>query len=830
MTAVASNRANELPIKSAIAIAVSMAVGGHAEQAHAQDDDTAYVGIEEIIVTARKREQSLQDVSASIQAISGESLKRQGILNMEDAIRVLPSVSHVGGTAGANKIVFRGVSDNPASFIAASSAALYMDEQPLTQFSINPEPRMIDIERIEALAGPQGTLYGDSSQSGTLRIITNKPDPTGFYSNVSAMARGGDMSSASHEISGVLNLPLVEDKFAIRLVGFSARDGGFVDNVLGVSPMRGTKTNANVVQKDINFVDHLGGRIAAKWFVNDDWSVTAMYINQSTEANGRNDYDPTVGDLQTTKFYEDTRDDKWSQFAITLDGKFGNMEFISVTSYFDRDIDYVYGRTEYMSYFTYNFCPQYATYCWSGTAGAENHVDGNIAVIPGVGLEFFSALPNNQDSVGFNTLVQENERFTQEFRLTSTGEKYRLVLGAFYENKTEHWEYRAVTEEFLTSLSYYYWLYFADTAGTTYIASGVDPSWWLSGDDTEWDQWAVFGNFSYDFSDAFTAELGLRYFDQEMDRLYFVDKPFVIADSWPDFTNPQGGNSDVVTKLTLTYRFDDDKLLYALYSEGFRAGGANRNRVPQEFTILPLAYEPDKLVNLEAGIKSRWMDGRVQVNATVFFGEWKNYQIETIDPSGVACVPPATKATDPCGQNFQVMVANVGDAEQTGVELALRAAPSDRLDLGLNLTWVDAKTSQEFEVTTIVPKGTKLPNVPELKYNLWAEYTWPAAGSDMYVRGSYSWQDESRNQLEDFVGEFKVSNLATYIQPSFGIADLRVGIRNDEWTLEGFVSNLTDERAVLFDDPYFMDSYWGSRRVTTNRPREFGVRISYSWY
>ena len=840
MTAVASNRANELPIKSAIAIAVSMAVGGHAEQAQAQDDDTASVGIDEIVVTARKREQNLQDVSASIQAISGESLKRQGILNMEDAIRVLPSVSHIGGTAGANKIVFRGVSDNPASFIAASSAALYMDEQPLTQFSINPEPRMIDIERIEALAGPQGTLYGDSSQSGTLRIITNKPDPTAFYSNVSAMARAGDMSSASHEISGVLNLPLVEDKFAIRLVGFSARDGGFVDNVLGTSPMsspiRGTKTNANMVQKDINKVDHLGGRISAKWFVNDDWSVTGMYIYQSTEANGRNDYDPTVGDLQTTKFFEDTRDDKWSQFAITLDGRFGDMEFISVTSYFDRDIDYVYERTEYMAYFTYNFCPTYATYCWSGTVGAETHIgdEGNIVFDPGVGLIFNSAIPNNQNSVGFNTLVQQNERFTQEFRLTSTGERYRMVLGAFYEYKTEHWEYRAVTEEFLTSLAYYYWLSLENTTmGVTfYEASGVDPSWWLSVDDTDWDQWAVFGNFSYDFSDQFSSELGLRYFDQEMDRTYFVDKPFITHLDFPDITNPKGGASDVVTKLTLTYRFDDDKLLYALYSAGFRPGGANRNRVPAEFTFFPVAYEPDKLVNLEAGIKSRWMDGRVQVNATVFFGEWENYQIETIDPSGQPCGPGESKFTDPCGQAFQVMVANVGDAEQTGIELDLRAAPSDRLDLGLNLTWVDAKTSQEFVVSTIVPKGTKLPNVPELKYNLWAEYTWPAAGSDMYVRGSYSWQDESRNQLEEFVGGIKVpgGNLATYIQPSFGIADLRVGIRNDEWTLEGFVSNLTDERAVLFNDPYFMDSYWGSLRVITNRPREFGVRFSYSWY
>nr|MDJ0748341.1 TonB-dependent receptor plug domain-containing protein [Woeseiaceae bacterium] len=181
-----------IPVKSALAVAVSMAVGGYADDAQAQDDGASGGGIEEITVTARKREESLQDVSASIQALTGDDLKRQGLLNIEDVIRKLPSVNHIGGTAGANKIIFRGVSDNPGAFIAASSAALYIDEQPLTQFSINPEPRMVDIERVEALAGPQGTLYGDSSQSGTMRIITNKPDPTAFSAFTDVMFRQGD--------------------------------------------------------------------------------------------------------------------------------------------------------------------------------------------------------------------------------------------------------------------------------------------------------------------------------------------------------------------------------------------------------------------------------------------------------------------------------------------------------------------------------------------------------------------------------------------------------------------------------------------------------------
>jgi len=177
------------------------------------------------------------------------------------------------------------------------------------------------------------------------------------------------------------------------------------------------------------------------------------------------------------------------------------------------------------------------------------------------------------------------------------------------------------------------------------------------------------------------------------------------------------------------------------------------------------------------------------------------------------------------------MVANVGDAEQTGLELAVQAAPTENLNLGLDLTWVDAKTSEEFVVTTTVEKGTQLPNVPELKYHVWGEYLWPqGSGADVYMRASYAWTDKTRNQLEYFEFQPGFSGAATFIQPSYGVADLRAGIRGgDGWMFEVFIDNLTDERAVIFDDPYFFDTFFEKRRVTTIRPRELGVRFSYSW-
>jgi len=800
-----------------------MAVSGHASDAKAQEDAANPGGLEEITVTARKRAESLQDVPASIQAFTGEDLKRQGITNFEDAIRFLPSVSSIGGAPGANKIIFRGVSDNPNAFIAASSSALYIDDQPLTQFTINPEPRMVDIKRVEALAGPQGTLYGDSSQSGTMRIITNKPDPSQFSASAEFMARTGDDSDISYDVNGMLNLPLIEDKFAIRLVGFSATDGGFVDNVLGVSPVVGGIDNSAVVEDDINDSDFVGGRISAKWFINEDWSATAGYIYQKTETGSYSDHDPTIGDLQVVRFYDEHRDDEWSQASLTLEGRIGNIDVISNTSYFDRDVEYLIDRTIYSSYWNYNFCVGYfsAGYCWSGTT-------------------FY-----DQDVVGYAFLPQDNDRFTQEIRLSQTGDNYRWVLGAFYEEKSEHWEYRArVPEEtYLNSLSFYYW-----TAGLGYTPSGVDPSWWLSVDDTDWEQWAVFGNFSFDFNDQWTAEVGMRYFDQDMDKTYFVDKPFIIADGYPDVTTPQGGNSDTVPKISLTYNIDNDKMVYALYSEGFRAGGANRNRVAEELTIFPVQYEPDLLKNTEIGFKSRWVGGRLQVNATAFFGDWENYQIEALDPSFAPCGPGEDSATDPCGQPFQVSVINVGNAEQQGLELEVKAAPNDYLDLGLNLMFLNAETSEDFFVTdpdNPVPSGSRLPNVPDFKGGAYLQYTWPMPSDwlpsvEAYTRLQVTYQSDSVSQLEtadavsifearDSGGALSASTKNQAVQPSYSISDLKFGLAAEMWNLEFFINNVTDERAVLYDDDLSFDPYFGRQRISVNRPREYGIRFSRHW-
>ncbi|MDX1518270.1 MAG: TonB-dependent receptor plug domain-containing protein, partial [Woeseiaceae bacterium] len=218
------------PLAAAVATAVSP---GLAAQAQTADEDKASGRtLEEIVVTARKRTESVQDVPIAIQALSQDALARMGAKAMEDYARFVPSMSVVTYSNSASVVVFRGAITSPG-YIAASTSSVYLDEISLTITGSQPGVRMVDVARVEALSGPQGTLYGSDAQAGTLRIVTNKPDPTGFEAIFDGELRTGSDSDGSYRGSLVFNLPLMEDKMALRLVGYSDRDGGYIDNVFG---------------------------------------------------------------------------------------------------------------------------------------------------------------------------------------------------------------------------------------------------------------------------------------------------------------------------------------------------------------------------------------------------------------------------------------------------------------------------------------------------------------------------------------------------------------------------------------------------------------------
>ena len=321
-----------------VAAAVSAALyPGYA--AVAQEDGSTSGVLEEIVVTARKRTESIQDIPATIQAISQESLAAMGAKAMEDYARFVPSVNVVTYGPGSNTVVFRGAITGPG-YIGQSTSSVYLDEISITQTGSQPNIRAVDIARVEALSGPQGTLYGSDAQAGTMRILTNQPVLNQFEAIFDGEVRGGGESDASYRGSLVFNLPLVEDKLAMRVVGFNDHDGGFIDNVYGRtpdwhSPDRsdpannkapagwGTLDNTASLEERWNDADITGGRIHLLWNLTDSWSTTLSYHHQTTDSGAGNYYDPFVGERQVVRFHNEWREEEFNMASLKIDGDHG---------------------------------------------------------------------------------------------------------------------------------------------------------------------------------------------------------------------------------------------------------------------------------------------------------------------------------------------------------------------------------------------------------------------------------------------------------------------------------------------------------------------------
>ncbi len=744
-----------------VAYAVSVALAGNYAPAVLAQAQTA--DLEAVIVTARKREETLLDIPQEIQAISQEQLERANLTSVADFSRFVPSLSYNATAPGRGTIYFRGVADDSSSFIADASAAVYLDEQPLTQSSLQPEIRLVDIERIEALPGPQGTLYGSSSQAGTLRYITNKPDPGAFYSDVSVDGHSVKSGDEGYEVSGVLNLPLGED-VAIRVVGFSARDAGFIDNVFAES-LGGTFDNADFVEKDVNHIEYVGGRAALRWMASENWTVDVGVVHQQMDAGtyGEDNVLRAGRELAVVRFHDEDRSDEWTQLALTLQGDLGWGTLTSATSYFTRRISYFQDNTDYTFYLSSVSGAYYANYDLGPDPRGLGWSDRDYA-----------------------------DRIAQEFRLQGGAEKVTWLAGLFYEQMDNGFDFLSRIEDYEETPAFTYWnTYYGVEPGTT------DNSFYHSKNDQKTEQIAVFGEMGYSPDDRWTLTAGLRWFDHTRTRKYFTQQPNGRESSGL-FEEGETSTSDITKKLSVQYKLGEDAMVYALFSDGFRAGGRN---VTRPGVVLPADYEPDFLDNYELGLKTRWAGGRYTLNLTAFKMEWKDYQVEVVDPGEDAL--------------YAVMVFNVGDAEIDGVSLDFNAYLWDSLDFGLNLQLLDPKVT-EGNALVGTEDGDRLPFSAEEKGAVWLEYTFPGefAGGNFYSRLQWSYNGNSLNGIDD----------DAVLQPAYQVTDVKLGLATDQWEVYAYVDNLTDERAILFDQ-----SSAPPGTVSINYPRTWGIGFSKSW-
>jgi outer membrane receptor protein involved in Fe transport len=763
--------------------------------------------LETIIVTATRRELNLQEVPQSIAAFSTDDIERQALQDVEDVIRALPSVNLVNSQPGRNSIIMRGISTGSAEYYVDSQVSVYLDDQPLTSISQQVDIQPIDIERIEQLPGPQGTLFGSSSQSGTIRYITNKPDPAGFSAQLDLEIGTIKDGEESYWTSGHLNIPL-GDKLAVRVVGFYSDEGGYVDNVLGTTFM-GDRDNADLVEDDFNDFETYGGRIAARWLISPQWEATLGFIAQSSKADGSWETDPFLGDYKITRFFKEWRDDEWYQSSLNVKGDLGFAELSATASYFDRDMDYEWDDMVY---------DQWRTEYWP--------VFSN-------GVEYY-ALYDTDYLIGTTYNWQEQHRYTYEVRLTSQGEsRFQWMAGAFYEDVYDWWNYGKDLPGLTTSTA---WGAAQEYACAAYDA-GYDVACPLPDTDIYYEnifdkeikQTAVFGEVSYELTDQWAVTGGARWF--EYDRREFDISH--VPQGLPGFGgNAAGGRidsagkeSDTVFKFSTQYKFDDDRMLYFLYSEGFRLGGNNSARAAETGAV-PATYEPDKLENYELGLKSTWLDDSVQLNVSAFLMKWNDFQLNVDGPEG---------------SPFWVRgIINGGNAEQKGVEISGVVNLTPQLVLEASAFLANPEFTEDTTIRddsdpedwTVVTEGTSMPVSPEEKYFVSAEYTIPnfmAWDGDLRTSLSYSYQSETWKDLDAAI-ERDVDQLI----PSSSNTTLQLGFNhNSGWDATLIVRNLFDEKGINYLNPNNYGELFGDPRFryirTLQQPRTISLSFSKKW-
>jgi outer membrane receptor protein involved in Fe transport len=771
-------------------------------------------GLEEIVVTATRREINLQDVGQSVRAFSTADIERQAFQDAEDVISALPSVNLVNNQPGRNSIIMRGISTGSAEYRTDSQVAVYLDDQPLTSISQQVDIKPIDIERIESLPGPQGTLFGSSSQSGTLVYVTNKPDPSAFGAQLDGEIGSTKGGEESYDVSGHVNLPL-SDSFAVRLVGFYSLEGGYVDNVLAPTLM-GDTTNANVVEDNWNDAETYGGRIAARWFINPKWETTLSFVTQYAYNDGTWETDGDVGDYKTTRFFDEWRDDDWWQGSLNVKGDLGFAELSVTGSYFDRKIKYEWDNMVYDQY--RSATTYYAAY--------------------DTGLTF-----------GMVYNDQKQKRYSYEVRLTSQGEsRFQWMAGAFYEKVYDWWDTGTKNPSLTSTPAWEAAQYYACAAayyGYDVACPLPDTDVFYSNKyDKTIKQKALFGELTYSLTDKWSVTGGMRWFEYDRKQFDIYNAPLGL----PAFeSNPtlgrvesQGKSSDTVLKFATEYKFDADRMVYLLYSEGFRLGGNNDERVAAT-GLLPREYDPDKMKNYEAGLKSKWWDGKLLVNASLFYMQWDDIQLN----DSLSGIP------DPTGGNYhywQRGTFNGKKAEQKGIEITTSVAPTDNLYFEASAFLADP----EFSEDTIYPNGdtieagTTMPVSPDRKYYAAVQYTIPAifgSNGNAWVHWAYSWNSEVYNGITALLPSTTPEEKAARLVPAWSTSTLQFGYsHNSGWDATLIIRNLFDESNVNWLSSTWYDDVFddAGNQITVNadrfdhprtlqRPRTISLSFTKKW-
>lgn len=702
-------------------LAVSLVPLAVAQDDQQPDQDGTAGALEEVVVTAMRRgEQVLTDIPASVSAFSGADLEQRGQYDLRDFLQMAPGVSMVN-VAGSTRVQIRGIS----SSVGSPTVGYYIDESPFSFVSLNytPDSRVFDMDRVEVLRGPQGTLYGQGSIAGVIRQITNNPDlnEADFAADVSTSnTKDGGWNQM---YNAAVSVPLIEDQLAIRFTGTYEDWDGWIDGNAGMGfDLFGVPITFDS-GSDKNTEEYKSGRVKVLWTPSEDLTVTALHWLSDTANGARNQGDD---DRTVNLGIPQPLDSEYQYTYLTLEYDAEHFTLLSNTSYTEAE------NADHTELFGTDVDSRYATDGWS-----------------------------------------------QEIRLNSTGDgPWFWTVGGLYQKLDQSIE-NILDPRILAAFG----------------LNNVDQT-----DDTT--NWAVFGDVTYEFNEQWNVSVGGRYFEDTRESTDNVGGG-VVEQDFDDFS----------PRVNIAYHPSDSSTVFFQVAKGFRSGlnqyALTLDMAPVFGLQVPESAAPEELWTYELGYKAELADGKLFLEAAVFLNDWTDLQ-----QSGAVV------------QGLLNAVFTAGEAESPGAELGLQYSPNERLSFGGNVSWNDAKysediTIQQFDPATfgtvpvvLFPKDGRIAGVPERTANAWIDYTWSSGFGNGEWEGYFHADAQYRDEVLSIAGgTFQSSD------DSLTVA-ARVGIDNGRWGIYLYGTNITDEDGAYL--PAFAPN--PPNRL---RPQTFGINVKF---
>jgi outer membrane receptor protein involved in Fe transport len=764
--------------------------------------DSAVASLDEVVVTAQKRVSTVQDTPISIAATSGADLQARGITSFANLAQATPGVSLKSEGPSQTEIEMRGMTSSGGN---SATVGFYLDDIPLTgpasaqNGHVVIDPSLYDLSRIEVLRGPQGTLFGSGSMGGTVRLITNQPDLKEFHASAQSIVSGTDGGGLNHNDDFMVNFPLINDQLALRLVGTENYTSGWINRIVAnpfprvdaTGAIRGDVQNAPVTAeyKGSNAYHLYSARATLLWKPSDDLTITPSVFYETSRQSGVSAYDsvPGIANAHYQPFdIAEPLTDEITVSSINLNYTLEDFDVTSVSAYWTRRSTQIQDASEE----------------FNNPNTAATFASNNGLPPPG-----YYGPQGTGEAYGYEN--DPSKQFSEELRLTSkdTG-ALTWVGGAYYSHFHSLWTFNGTTPTFGTYMD----------LGT--FAPATTPNWFDANSPTTLNQYAIFGNATYALTSELKADVGLRV------NKYDYKFSSCISGWGSGFGAAKPSCSGLITqnstsvdpKFNLSYEFDRDLMVYGTVSNGFRPGGGDAV-YPTTGAVWgpafaayhypsgkwPTSYSPDKVWSYEIGEKARFFDHRLTVNASVYYEDWQNIQLEAYP-------------------NVWALNINGKHATIYGTEFDVVAVLGAGFNLEVTAGYLQ-ETLDPGPFWQIVPKN-KLPEVAPVTADAILSYLKPLTDKYSFTGRVETSYTGARYSLEFPYG---FSTNGEYQQlPGYSLTNIRAGIQSgDGWSATLFVNNAFNKHAQLENLFQLLEATTAFNRVVTNQPLTAGIDLSY---